>query len=229
MPICVFLDYRDDVAPDLVGEHGGLDELGVLEAIADDRRLVVRERHDRQQLRLGTCLEPEAVRLPEVEDFLDDLALLIHLDRIHARVLALVLVLGDCRVKRRVNVAEPVFEDVGEADENGEADAAKLKAIDQLFEVDGPGRVLRRMYLDVAGLVHGEVAVAPAGHLVELARVVDAPAARRVHRGGRTAGSVGGRTGTRPVGNRRAAVGRCTHLEFMIDAFFSIGSFFRSP
>ena len=46
----VFLDDRDDVPPDLVAEHGRLDVLGILEAVADDRRGVVGDRHDGQKL-----------------------------------------------------------------------------------------------------------------------------------------------------------------------------------
>ena len=56
----VFLDHRDDVAADLLRQHRHLDELGVLEAVADDRRVVVGERHDGQQLRLRAGLEAEA-------------------------------------------------------------------------------------------------------------------------------------------------------------------------
>ena len=38
----VLLDDGDHVAPDLLGQHRHLDELGVLEAVADDGRVVVR-------------------------------------------------------------------------------------------------------------------------------------------------------------------------------------------
>ena len=62
----VFLDDRDDVAADLLRQHRRLDELGVLEAVADDRRVVVGERHDRQQLGLGAGLEAEPVRRPKL-------------------------------------------------------------------------------------------------------------------------------------------------------------------
>ena len=61
----VLLDDRDDVAADLLGQHRHLDELGVLEAVADDRRVVVGQRHDGQQLRLGARLEAEAVLAPK--------------------------------------------------------------------------------------------------------------------------------------------------------------------
>ena len=112
----VLLDDRDDVAADLVRQHRRFDELGVLEAVADDRRVVVGERDDGQQLRLRAGLEAEVVRLAEVEDLLDDLALLVDLDRVDAAVAALVLVLRDGGLERGVDLAEAVLEDVGEAD-----------------------------------------------------------------------------------------------------------------
>ena len=104
----VFLDDRDDVAPDLLGQHRHLDELGVLEAVADDGRVVVGLRHDREQLRLRARLEAEPVLAAEIEHFLDDLALLVHLDRVDADVAAFVLVLGDGRLEGVVDVADPV-------------------------------------------------------------------------------------------------------------------------
>ena len=117
----VLLDDGDDVAAHLLREHHRLDVLGILEAVAHDRRVVRGHRHDRQQLGLAAGLEAELERRTEVQDFLDDLALLIHLDRVHAAVPAVVLVLGDRRLKRLVDVAEPVFQDVAEADEEREA------------------------------------------------------------------------------------------------------------
>src|SRR5690606_33723413 len=44
----VLLDDRDDVPPHLEGQHGHLDELGVLESVADDGRVVGGHRHHRQ-------------------------------------------------------------------------------------------------------------------------------------------------------------------------------------
>ena len=82
---------------------------------------------DRQQLRLAAGLEAEAVLASEVEHFLDDLALLVHLDRIDAAVAALVLVLGDGALERRVNLAEPMLEDVGEAQQDRSAQTAELR------------------------------------------------------------------------------------------------------
>jgi hypothetical protein len=197
----VFLDDRDDVAADLQAEHRRFDELGVLEAVADDRRVVVRERHDGEQLRLRPGLEPEPIGLAEVEHLFDDLALLIDLDRVDAAVAALVLVLGDGALKRGVDIAETMLEDVGEADEHGETDAAKLQPIDELLEVDCLRDVTCRVHLDVARGIDREVAIRPAGHFIGFARVVHAP-----RMGGRGAGD-----------RRRTAVGHRAHVVIMIN------------
>jgi len=58
-------------------------------------------------------------------------------------------VLRDGALKRGVNVAEAMLEDVGEANEDGKADAAQLEPVDQLLEIDRARRLLRRMNLDV--------------------------------------------------------------------------------
>ena len=171
----VFLDDRDDVPADLLRQHGQLDELGVLEAVADDRRVVVGERGDGDQLGLRARFEPEVERPAEVEDLFDDLPLLVHLDGVDADVLAGVFVLGDGRLKGVVNVLQPVLQDVAEANQRRQADAAKLEMIDQLLQIDRPARLLRRMDLDVAVLADGEVSLPPAGDLVHLSGIDGGP------------------------------------------------------
>ena len=88
-------------------------------------------------------LEAEVVRPAEVEHFLDHLPLLVHLDRIDAEVLAVVRVLRDRRLERVVDVAEPLPQDVAEADQDRQLDAAQLQVVDQLLQVDGlPGSLV---------------------------------------------------------------------------------------
>ena len=169
----VLLDDRDDVAPDLLGEHRHLDELGVLEAVADDRRVVVRLGRHRQQLRLGAGLEAEAVLAAEIEHFLDDLPLLVHLDRVDADVAALVLVLGDRGLEGVVDVADAVAEDVAEPDEHRQLDAAQQQVVGELLQVDGARRVLGRVDEHMPGRGDREVALTPPLDLVELGRVAD--------------------------------------------------------
>ena len=81
--------------PILRASIGHLDEFVVLEAVADDRRVAaVGQGEHGQQFRLGAGLEAEVERLAEVEDLLDDVPLLVHLDRVDAAVAALVVVLA---------------------------------------------------------------------------------------------------------------------------------------
>ena len=90
------LDDEDDRPAQLGGHQRGLDVLLVLVAVADDERLfVVEHRHDGEQLRLGAGLQAVVVRAAELDDLLDDVAVLVDLDRVDALVLAAVAVLGD--------------------------------------------------------------------------------------------------------------------------------------
>ena len=164
--LAVLLDHRDDLAAHLLGQHRHLDEFEILEAVADDRRVVVGHRRHGEQLRLAAGLEAEAVLRAEVQHFLDDLALLVHLDRVDAAVLALVLVLVDRALEGAVDLAEPVLQDVGEADQDRHREPAQLQAIDQALQIDAAIRLLGGVDLQVALLAHREVALAPAGHVV---------------------------------------------------------------
>ena len=90
----VLLDHRDDLPAHLLGQHRHLDEFEVLEAVADDRRVVVGHAPTTASSSgLLPASRPKPYWRAEVQHFLDDLALLVHLDRVDAAVLALVLVL----------------------------------------------------------------------------------------------------------------------------------------
>ena len=131
------LDHDDDLAPQLRGHQRGLDVLLVLVAVADDERLlVVQERHHRQQLGLGAGLEAVVVGPAELDDLLHHVAVLVDLDRVDAAVVALVAELGDGPPEGLVQLDHPALEDVGEADEQRQADATARDLVDQLLEVD---------------------------------------------------------------------------------------------
>ena len=169
----VLLDDGDHVAPDLLGQHRHLDELGVLEAVADDRRVVVRRGGDGKQLRLGAGLQPEAVLAAEIEHFLDHLALLVDLDRIDADVAPLVLVLRDRGPEGVMDVADAVAQDVAEPDEHRQLDPAEQEVIGELLEVDRARRILRRVHEHVTGRGDRKIALSPPLHLVELGGIGD--------------------------------------------------------
>src|SRR5438132_10294806 len=48
----VFLDHRNHLTANLLGQHRHFDELGVLEAVANDRRIVISLRHNGEQFGL---------------------------------------------------------------------------------------------------------------------------------------------------------------------------------
>jgi hypothetical protein len=152
----------------------------ILEPVTDDRRVVLGERGHRYQFGLAAGFETVPVLPAEVEHFLHDLPLLIHLDRVDAAVSPLVLVLCDCPLKRGVNVGQPVFEDVGEAEEDRCAQTAMLEAIDQALEIDPSSGILCGMHLQVPLIVDGEVALTPACDIVKLSSLCQRP--RCTHR-----------------------------------------------
>ena len=113
---------------------------------------------------------------PEVKHFLDDLALLVHLDRVDTAVTALIAVLTNGKVKGLVQLAQPMFDDVGEADQNRQGDAAPLECVDQLFQIDAAGGFFGWMNKKVAILSYGEIALAPARYVIEFGSVGGGPA-----------------------------------------------------
>ncbi len=99
--------------------------------------------------------------------------------------------LVDGRLESVVDVAEPVAQDVAEANQDRQADAAQLQVIDELFEVDGPTRLLGRMREHMPVGSDGKITLTPAVHLIQLGGIGDGPwvallscprcAARRTH------------------------------------------------
>ena len=146
--------------------------------------VALRQGEDGHQLGLAAGLEAEVERLAEVEDLLDDLALLVHLDRVDAAVAVLVLGLLDGVLERLVQLADAVPEDVGEAEEDRQLDAARLELVDQLLEIDVALAPLGRMDLEVAGLVDREVALAPVADAVGLDGVLNLPLLHQHRLGG---------------------------------------------
>ena len=122
-------DHRDDVAADLGGQDHRLDELIVLEPVADDRGVVVlHQGHDSQEFGLGAGLQAEAVGLAEVEDLLDHVPLLVDLDGVDAAVVALGTVTRRWRWQRRcASRRHGRLQNVRETDEQGKGDVASRK------------------------------------------------------------------------------------------------------
>src|SRR6185312_13990597 len=173
------LDDEDDGAPELRRQQRRLDVLLVLVAVADDERVfVVEHGHDGEQLRLRPGLEAVVILLAGLRDLLDDVAVLIDLDRVHALVRALVAVLGHGATERFVELDDAVLEDVVEADEQRQVDAAAPHFVDELLHVDRRRRRSVGRDADVARVVDRKVTAAPRAHRIHLGRVGHSPAAR---------------------------------------------------
>ena len=170
------LDDRDHLLADLAGEHGHLDEFVVLEAVADDRRIGgFGQGEHGQQLGLRAGLDPEMVRLAEIEDLLDDVPLLVHLDRIDAAITALVVVLANGRAEGVVDLADAMAEDVREAQQDRQLDAALLELIDELLQIDRLAGILVGMNRDVPLGVDPEIILAPVPNAVRFQGIIDLP------------------------------------------------------
>ncbi len=205
------LDDDEDLVPDLLPHEGEAHELVVLVPVADDQVIrVLGDREHRLQLGLGTALEPNPIRTSVLEDLLDDMALLVDLDRIHGRVPADVLVLAHRRLEAFAQLRDAGAQDVAEAQEHREGDALLFEIAREVEQVELElGSPAIRADDDAPTLVHVEIARTPAFDVVQRARVIDRPR-RRLRYGATRHAGIGGRNG------RRAGAGRDGRLGFEV-------------
>ena len=131
------VDDDDHLAAELLRQQRRLDVGAVLVAVAEDERFgVVLQRQRDQQLGLGAGLEAEVEGPAVLDQLLDHVALLVHLDRVDAAVGALVVVLGDRLLERAEQLLDAGAQDVGEADQERQVEAAAPEVVDQLLQVD---------------------------------------------------------------------------------------------
>ena len=115
------LDDDDDLVAQLLAHEGQAHELLVLVAVADDEVVAgLAQAQHGLQLRLAAALEPDAELLPELDDLLHHVALLVHLDRVDRGVAPFVAELLDRvgEMPREGRDARP--QDVGEAEQERE-------------------------------------------------------------------------------------------------------------
>jgi hypothetical protein len=195
------LHHHDDRAAELRGEERRLDVLLVLVPVADDERfLVLKHGHDREQLRLGARLEAVVIGPAILEDALDHVAILVDLDGIDPLVDPLVAVLGDGAPERLVQLHDPAAQDLRKPDQQGRSDAAQPDLVDQFLEVDLRALGAGRMDRHVAGGIDGEIRTPPVAYAVGLDRVGDGPATGHP--------SDNGHLGSKPPFRRAAAARR---------------------
>ena len=172
------LHHQDHVPAELRGEQGGLDVLLVLVAVADDQPLLVlQHRHHGEQLRLRARLEPEVVGAAVLHQPLDQIAVLVDLDRVDAAVAPLVAVLGDGAGERLVELDHAGLDDLREADQQRQADPPLAHLVHELLQIDRRRPLPARVDHHAAGVVDGEIVVAPTPDVVEVEGVGRRPAA----------------------------------------------------
>jgi hypothetical protein len=170
------VDGDDDLATELLGEERRLDERLVLVSVAEDVGVgVLVQGEGNEQLGLAAGFDAEAVGRAVFDEFLDDVPLLVDLDRVDAAEPALVVVLGDGGGKGPEHLLDAELQDVGEADQEREIAAPALQILDEFLEVDGTLAHTARRDLNVARFVDGEEVLAPAVHVIELGSVFDRP------------------------------------------------------
>jgi hypothetical protein len=172
------LDDDEDLVAELLPHEGQPDELLVLVAVADDEVVgPVGEREDRLQLRLAPHLQPHSMWPAEVQDFLHHMPLLVHLDRVDQRVLAVVLGLLDGDGEALRQALDTGAQDVGEAEQERQSHPLRLQVLRQLVQVERALRFVGRVHGDAPRLVDAEEADTPPLHVVEVERVLDCPIA----------------------------------------------------
>ena len=89
--------------------------------------------------------------------------------------------LADGGLKGAVQLAQPVLQDVGEANQDRQVDAAEDERIDQLLQVDRASGILFRVDADMSVLPHREVSLAPTSDIVEVAGQLRGPSFGGLH------------------------------------------------
>ena len=171
------LEHDEHAMPELLADQRQPHELVVLVAVADDQVVgLVGERDDRLQLRLRSAFEAHAIRLAEFVNFLDDVPLLVDLDRKHGRVLARVAVLLDRRLELFAQLVHARAQQIRESQQHRHRDTLRFQILRQLEEIDFPiGVVAIRAHDDMPLGIDVEIPAAPPFDVVEGARVIDGP------------------------------------------------------
>ena len=116
----------------------------------------------------------------EFGDFLDDLALLVDLDRVNTAIFPAVFGIFDRLAEGFVDFRDAGMQQIAETEENGQVSAAVAQTVDDLEQRDFRlGFVIFKANGDVALFVHIKKAMPPSLDTVELGRFLRSPSAFR--------------------------------------------------
>ena len=172
----LFLDHDEHVVAELLAHQRQADELTVFVTVADDGAALRRQGQHGQQLRLGAGFQADGNVLGG-NDVLDHRFLLVHLDRVQRGVLALVFQALDVGIEGTGQLAHAVLQDIGEAHQQRQRQAAFAQLIDLLVQVDG--RAVRAVRTDfyATGFIDREIPGPPMANPVNTAAVRNCPLA----------------------------------------------------
>ena len=152
------------------------DELAVLVAVADDGAALWRQRQHGQQLGLGAGFQANRHVL-RGDDVFHHGFLLVDLDRVQRGVLALVFQARDVGVERAGQLANAVLQNVGEAYQQWQRQAALTQFVDLFEQVDRRALGAVGAHFDAPGFIDGEITSAPMADAINTAAVGHGPLA----------------------------------------------------
>ncbi len=171
-----FFYDQNDLQSELARVQRQFDVFLILVAVAHDQRIKVPDepQHD-EQLGFGAALESQVPCLTGGQDGLHHVPLLIHLDGIHRPVFGMVIVFADGAVEAVVQLIDAALQDIGEAHQYGQIDAARLQLVHQDFQIDLFIRVAGRAHDDMAALIDAEIPGAPLVDVIQINGVLYIP------------------------------------------------------
>ena len=172
----LFLDDDEHVVAKLLAHQRQANELTVLVAVADDGTALRRQRQHSQQLGLGAGFKADGNVL-RGDDVFHHRFLLVDLDRVQRGVLALVLQARDIGIERTGQLAYAVLQNVGEAHQQGQRQAALAQFVNLLVQVDRRAVGPVGAHFDAPGFIDGEITSAPMADAINTAAVGHGPLA----------------------------------------------------
>src|SRR5687767_12998873 len=171
------LEHDVHLVAQLLTHEGEAHELLVLVSVAHDEMIrVLGESEHGLKLGFAAALETHAGSFSELDDLFHHVSLLIHLDRVNRGVSAGVLVLPNGTIESFGQGFDARAEDVGESEQQRQADALRLEVVREIEKVELTRRVVRiGPDHDVALFIDVEVTDAPPLDVVEGAGGVDRP------------------------------------------------------
>src|SRR5437868_6617541 len=162
-----FFDHNDNALAELAAEQRDPNKGAVLVTVADDQALRVLVHGERcDQLRFASRFQTKMKFLAGIDDFFDDFAELVHLDREHAAVMLLVTEFLDRLLECAIYRLDAVAEQILEAKNERKAEAAIARFVNDFENVDSAAFFLERADLRITGSVDREVTSSPAVHVV---------------------------------------------------------------